>query len=36
MEQHTLVSNKTLLNNHTHYSLTPKGKWVSRLCSTYT
>jgi len=36
MEQHTLVSHKTSLNNDTRYSLIPRGKWVSRLCSTYT
>jgi len=36
VEQHTLVSNKTLRNNHTRYSLIPRGKWASRCCSTYT
>jgi hypothetical protein len=33
MEQHTLVPNKTLLNNHTYYSLIPSSKWLSRLYS---
>jgi len=36
MEQHTLVVDNTLLNNHTCYSIIPCTKWHGRLyCRLY-